>query len=82
MGNEDQINILEMEALVLYLKKRCCRAGRMSQRLFHVFVSKVCIAIVAKGRSSSKRLNRKSRQLLSLELAADVHPIALDGFSF
>ena len=46
-------------------------------RFFHVFDSRVCSCVIAKGRSSSRVLNRILRRVASLLLASDAYALPL-----
>ncbi len=59
----DHINVLEMEALYQSLRWRL-RGGRLfNPRFLHLVDSQVVLGVVAKGRSSSKKLNRVVKRI-------------------
>ena len=61
--HSDHINVLEMEALYQSLRWRL-RGGRLFNRRFlHLVDSQVVLGVVAKGRSSSKKLNRVVKRI-------------------
>lgn len=72
----DHINELEMQAFIVMLRRRARRADRHHARYLHVADSAVTRGAVAKGRSTSRRLNRLLKKVASLCLAADVHPLS------
>lgn len=79
------INVLELIAFFNYLRGVINRAGFNSVRFFHVLDSMVASAVVAKGRSSSRILNRTLRRVASLLLAGDLYPLHLwtvSGWNF
>ena len=47
------INVLELTAFFIYFGKACCEKSFQHIRAFHIFDSRVCSCVVAKGRSSS-----------------------------
>ena len=71
------INVLELIAFFNYL--RCCvlKVDNHSCRLLHVLDSRVVSCVLAKGRSSSSKLNRVLRRLSALMLASDVYVFPL-----
>ena len=58
----DHINSLELRSILLALKHAVSHLRVHDMRLFHISDSYVCISIVAKGRTSSTRLNRILQQ--------------------
>jgi len=70
------ITLLEAHAVLLWLRK-LLRHSFAHRRLLHVLDSYVCVATIAKGRSSSIRLNRILRRIAALLLFADLslHPL-------
>ena len=71
------INALEFTALLNYIRDIVSRPEVHSSRLFHVLDSRVSSCIVAKGRSSSRLLNRLCRRLAAFSLAADLYIMPL-----
>ncbi len=71
----DHINELETQAFIVMLRRRVLRAERHRGRYLHVVDSAVTRGAVAKGRSTSRRINRLLRKVAALCLAADVHPL-------
>ena len=71
------INILELVALSNYLRA-CVRVpGNHSSRILHVLDSRVASCVIAKGRSSSCKMNRILRRVGALMLASDVYVFPL-----
>ena len=68
------INVLELLALLQGLKWRGRSAAALGSRLCCFVDSQVAISVAAKGRSSSKALNRVIKRINSFCLAADIHP--------
>ena len=65
----EHINILELRSIFLTIKHHVTHLRSSDCRIFHLSDSYVCISIVAKGRTSSLRLQRVLRQLNSYLLA-------------
>ena len=61
-GEKQHINILESVAFLIYFRTCCSSIQFHSKRAFHIFDSRVCSCAIAKGRSSSKVLNRPLRR--------------------
>ena len=79
------INVLELIAFFNYVRGVICRSEFASIRFFHVLDSMVSSSVIAKGRSSSKILNRTLRRLSGLILAGDLYPLPLwtvSGWNF
>ena len=70
------INVLEMLAFFNFLR-RITALGESSFRFFHILDSRVCSCVIAKGRSSSKLLNRVLRRINSLLLSSDCYALPL-----
>ena len=75
------INLLEFAAFLTYVRSRASSPTFHRQRFVHVFDSRVVSCVVAKGRSSSKRLNRLCRRYGALALACDVYVLCLWSIS-
>ena len=71
------INVLELLAFLNYLKSISKDPSRHSVRFLHVFDSRVCSCILAKGRSSSCMLNRILRRIAAVSFAADLYVLPL-----
>ena len=79
------INVLELLAFFNFLKLHVNKDYEHCSRILHVFDSRVCSCIVAKGRSSSTVLNRVLRRLTALMLASDLYVMPLwtiSGWNF
>lgn len=72
---EDHINELELQAFIVMVRRRVRKASRHRSRYLHIVDSAVTRAAVAKGRSTSRRLNRLLRKVAAMTLAADVYPL-------
>ena len=79
------INVLELVAFMNYLRSCVSRADNHSVRFLHVLDSRVVSCILAKGRSSSIKLNRILRRVCALLMAGDnyVFPLwTVSGWNF
>ena len=72
-NSSHHINILEFAAFLNYLRSRSTSTFVHSSRWVHVFDSRVCSCVIAKGRSSSALLNRSLRRTMAYLLASDVY---------
>ena len=72
--DQEHINILEVRAAFLTLRWRSRTAVRVGTRFFHLLDSQVAIAVLAKGRSSSWKLNQVLRRVGALTVAAGFLP--------
>ena len=72
---EDHINELELQAFIVMVRRRVRKASRHHSRYLHIVDSAVTRGAVAKGRSTSRRLNRLLRKVAAMTLAADVYPL-------
>eukprot|EP00438_Fugacium_kawagutii_P025118 Skav230791 [mRNA] locus=scaffold312:65520:71347:+ [translate_table: standard] len=61
---EGHINELEVNAVAVFLKRRARSQRQHSTKFFHVLDSSVSRGALAKGRSSSKRLNKVVRKCI------------------
>ena len=71
------INVLELTAFLNYMRSRAGSVDFHGKRIFNVFDSRVAACVVAKGRSSSKVLNRVCRRVMALSLATNTYVITL-----
>ena len=69
--------MLESIAFLIYFRKACCETSFQHTGAFHIFDSRVCSCVIAKGRSSSKVLNRPLRRYCALALASDSYILPL-----
>ena len=67
------INVLELQALLDYLRQAVDSGRLHGCRHLHVLDSLVATAVVAKGRSSARALNHPLRRIAALSLAADLY---------
>ena len=71
------INVLELTAFLNYMRSRAGSVDFHGKRIFNVSDSRVAACVVAKGRSSSKVLNRVCRRVMALSLATNTYVITL-----
>lgn len=71
------INVLELIACFNYFRALISRVNVKSSKYFHVVGSMVTAVVIAKGRSSSRILNRTLRRMAGLTLAGDLYPLPL-----
>ena len=64
-----------LRSIVLAIRHHISRRTAMSTRIFHLTDSYVCVSIIGKGRSGSKKLGRVLKQLNSLLLGFDLYLI-------
>ena len=82
---DHHINILEFNAFFNYIRSVSGKLTCHSVRAMHIFDSRVCSCVVAKGRSSSKSLNRSLRRYAGYALAMDLQLVGLwtlSGWNF
>ena len=72
---EEHINVLELKAYLLHLRWRTRTSKRLGSRFLHLLDSQVCLGVLAKGRSSSWRLNRVLNRTNALTLACRLYPL-------
>ena len=73
----NHINVLEFVAFLNYVRLRSKGVNMHSKRFLHIFDSRVVACVVAKGRSSSKQLNRVSRRLCAYLIATHTTCLSL-----
>ena len=61
--HSEHINILELRSILLSAKYQILNLHAVDARIFHVTDSFVCLSIVAKGRTGSRRLGRVLKEL-------------------
>jgi hypothetical protein len=79
------INVLELVAFYNYIRACCNIADNHSFRFLHVVDSRVVSCVLAKGRSSSSKLNRVLRRVGALLLAGDLYVLpmwTISGWNF
>ena len=67
----DHINVQELRGFLLAMRWRSRRTNFINSRFLHILDSQVSIGVVAKARSSSRKLQLVLRRIASLMLAAD-----------
>lgn len=71
----EHINILELRSILHALEWRARTGAFHSTRFLHLSDSQICLAVLTKGRSSSRKLNRILRRIASLCLALNLYPL-------
>ena len=71
------INALEFTAFLNYVRSQAGSKDFHQKRFFHIFDSRVVSCVVAKGRSSSRLLNRLCRRLAAFSLASNTYVLTL-----
>eukprot|EP00438_Fugacium_kawagutii_P004912 Skav217251 [mRNA] locus=scaffold47:369148:372975:- [translate_table: standard] len=69
------INMLELKAILRALEWRARSSNFKSVRFMHLSDSQICLAVLCKGRSSSRAINRILRRIHALCLALNLYPI-------
>ena len=72
--DSEHINVLEVRAAYLMLRWRSRTAVRIKTRFFHLLDSQVALAVLCKGRSSSRQMNRILKRIGALTVAAGFLP--------
>ena len=67
------INVLELAAVLNFIRYATRELGWRATRFFHIVDSRVTSCVMAKGRSSSYLLNRTLRRQNALLLLADLY---------
>ena len=83
--NEQHINVLEVTAFLVYLRHQARQGCKRSTKWLHVVDSRVTAGVLAKGRSSSHRLNRLCKRIMALSVFGDMYPMVLwtiSGWNF
>ena len=71
----DHINVLELRSILHALEWRARSSVSHSQRFLHLSDSQICLAVLTKGRSSSKKLNHLLRKICALCLTLNIYPL-------
>ena len=71
----EHINVLELRAILQCLEWRARSAAFHSCRFLHLSDSQICLAVLAKGRSSSRKINRLLRKVGALCVALNLYPL-------
>lgn len=74
-GKKEHINLLELWAVLRTLEWRSRSAAFHSCRFMHLSDSQIVLAVLTKGRSSSRRINRLLRKVASLCLCLNLYPL-------
>ena len=83
--SSQHINVLELVAFFYFLSACSVKADLHGYRFLHIVDSRVVSCVLAKGRSSSTKLNRILRRVASLLLAADLYALpmwTISGWNF
>ena len=70
---EEHINCLEIRMYLYTLRWKLRRVGGQGRRVLHFMDSQVGLAVITKGRSSSKKINQILRRIGALSVAGDVY---------
>ena len=84
-SSKQHSNVLEFIAFFNYVRLRTKSTFLFNKRFIHVFDSRVCSCVIAKGRSSSFVLNRCLRRYMAFAVAADLYVVPLwtvSGWNF
>ena len=71
----EHINLLELRAILRTLQWRARSAAFHSCRFLHLSDSQICLAVLTKGRSSSRKINRILRKIAALCVALNLYPL-------
>eukprot|EP00435_Cladocopium_sp_Y103_P034012 s218_g8.t1 len=71
----EHINLLELRAILRALEWRARSTTFASCRFVHLSDSQICLAVLNKGRSSSRRINRILRKIASLIVTLNLYPL-------
>ena len=71
----EHINLLELRSILHALEWRARTATFHSCRFLHLSDSQICLAVLTKGRSSSRRINRILRRISALCLCLNLYPL-------
>ena len=74
---QQHINVLEFISVLNYIRKLAGSTRVFGRRLIHILDSRVTAGVLARGRSSSRRLNRPCRRLTAYVLGMDVYLMPL-----
>ena len=71
----EHINLLELRCILRTLEWRARSSTFHSCRFLHLSDSQICLSVLAKGRSSSRKINRILRRICALCLALNLYPL-------
>ena len=74
-SKREHINLLELRAVLRTLEWRSRSTAFHSCRFMHLSDSQIVLAVLTKGRSSSRRINRLLRKVASLCLCLNLYPL-------
>ncbi len=69
-SSAEHINVLEMRAVLSTVRYKTREASSCRKRWFHLLDSQVCLSILAKGRTSSRRMTSVCESISAVLLAA------------
>lgn len=69
------INVLELRSILHALEWRARSSVSCNQRFLHLSDSQICLAVLTKGRSSSRKLNYLLRRICALTLTLNIYPL-------
>ena len=72
---KEHVNVLELRAFLSMIKWRSSHRSLMSKRFLHLLDSQVCLGILAKGRTSSRKMRTVLHQVNALCLASHLLPL-------
>ena len=72
---DEHINLLELRAILTSLEWRARSASFHSCRFLHLSDSQICLAVLTKGHSSSRKINHILRKISALCLALNLFPL-------
>ena len=72
---KEHINLLELRSILRPLEWRARTSSFHSCRFLHLSDSQICLAVLVKGRSSSRKINRILRRIAALCLALNLLPL-------
>lgn len=72
---QEHINSLELRAVMTSLRWRLEHQKQANQRLLHLTDSLVCLHVLSRGRSSSRKLRRTLSKVKALCLAGNLQPV-------
>lgn len=71
----EHINLLELRAILRSLEWRARSSGFHSCRFLHLSDSQICLSVLVKGRSSSRKINRVLRRIAALCITLNLLPL-------
>ena len=74
-GRDEHINALELRAFFSATKWRARRWANLKSRWLHLLDSSVCLGVIPKGRTSSRKLSPILEKIDAMSLAAAFYPL-------